>query len=182
MDIRVLVAVASKHGATERIAQRVGHALSQALGARGLCVELDVCTVDRVRFLDRFDAVVVGSAVYAGHWLGPATRFVEANREVLRDRPVWLFSSRPIGDPLRPAEESAAPRKLAEAIGALDHRVFGGTPDRASLSLAERAIAKALGAPEGDFRDWEAVDAWAGDIACELAALRQQAAGSVYAG
>ena len=36
------------------------------------------------------------------------------------------------------------------------------------LNLAEKLIVKALKAPAGDFRDWEAIIPWAQSIAAEL--------------
>jgi menaquinone-dependent protoporphyrinogen oxidase len=57
--------------------------------------------------------------------------------------------------------------KLVQARG---HRVFAGRLERASLGFGERAAAKAVHAPEGDSRDWDAVDAFAGEIAAELSA------------
>ena len=65
-------------------------------------------------------------------------------------------------------------QELTSAVHARDHRVFAGALDRetvsgSSLGLAERFIAKRF-VPEGDFRDWPAIDAWADDIARELTA------------
>jgi hypothetical protein len=36
------------------------------------------------------------------------------------------------------------------------------------MTTAERMIAKALRAPVGDFRNWEAIMAWAANIAMDL--------------
>ena len=56
---------------------------------------------------------MIGSAAYYGRWLKEATRFVRRERESLVGRPVWLFSSGPVGsetlkkdgtDPLKAAE------------------------------------------------------------------------------
>lgn len=60
---------------------------------------------------------------------------------------------------------------MIEATGAIEHRVFAGKLDKATLTLRERAIVAALRAPEGDFRDWRAIDAFAGEIAEHLDAL-----------
>jgi menaquinone-dependent protoporphyrinogen IX oxidase len=44
-----------------------------------------------------YDAAVIGSAAYYFHWMKPATEFVCRNRDTLTSRPVWLFSSGPLG-------------------------------------------------------------------------------------
>src|SRR5207342_299308 len=88
---RVLVVYASRHGSTAGIAERIG----EALGAKGL----DVTVADAKDRPDPvpFDAYVIGSAVYMGQWEKDATSFVERHESVLATRPVWLFSSGPVG-------------------------------------------------------------------------------------
>ena len=87
---RVLVAYGTKHGATAEIAQ----AIARALSAAGL--EVDVQRARRVRSLERYRAVVLGSAVYAGRWRRDALRLLQ--RSELGEREVWLFSSGPVGE------------------------------------------------------------------------------------
>lgn len=121
---------------------------------------------------------MVGSAVFAGHWMEEATEFVRQHRSVLASRPVWLFSSGPIGA-MAKKHEPADPKgiaKLKRAIGPRDHRVFFGAwdrgkLDRGTLGLAERIVAKRF-LPEGDWRDWREIEAWATDIALALTAPR----------
>jgi len=83
----VLVAVASKHGATQEIAEAIGRVLAE----RG--VGADVMRVDDVTDATGYEAVVLGSAVYMGNWLEPARRFVEDHADELAAQPTWLFSS-----------------------------------------------------------------------------------------
>ena len=66
----VLVAVASRHGATHEIAEAVG----RGLPAAGIANE--VRSVEDVDDLDAYAAIVLGSAVYVGSWLDDAKRFV----------------------------------------------------------------------------------------------------------
>lgn len=160
--MRVLVTAASKHGATAEIADRI----AEVLGRRGL--DVAVAPPDRVEDPRDFDALVVGSAVYAGHWLAPARDLVERIGGTLGAMPVWLFSSGPIGDPPKPDEEPIDVADGMEALGARGHVLFAGRLDKSLLGFGERAIVTALRAPEGDFRDWTAIEAWAGSIATEL--------------
>ena len=103
--MRMLVAYASRHGATQGIAERIARTLEED----GL--DVTVCPVDRVGAVNDYDAFVIGSAAYYGRWLKEATHFVRRERETLADRPVWLFSSGPVGskptdgtDPVKAAE------------------------------------------------------------------------------
>ena len=159
----VLVTSASKHGATAEIAE----AIAGTLREEGL--ETEVLPVDEVETLGDYEAFVVGSAVYMGHWLEPARTFVETHAHRLRARPTWLFSSGPIGDPPRPRTEDAVDvsREL-ESSGAEEHRLLGGKIDKSQLGFAERAVLRAVGAAEGDYRDWDEVEAWARGIAKAL--------------
>lgn len=166
--MRVLVSAASRHGATAEMAGRIGAALQRALVQGDSGAEVVVRPAAQVESLDGYDAHVFGSAVYMGHWLGPAKDLVQKHAAVLRERPVWLFSSGPVGDPPKPDEIPADAPALIEATGARDHVVFAGVLDRARLSLPERAMMKAFRAPYGDFRDWGAIEAWAAGIAGAL--------------
>jgi menaquinone-dependent protoporphyrinogen oxidase len=158
----VLVSAASKHGATAEIAEAIGRVLAE----RGLAV--DVRPAQNVTLVDGYDAVVLGSAVYVGHWLEAARTLVEAEAAILAARPVWLFSSGPVGDPPKPAEEPVDVAEIIRATGARDHRVFAGKIDKGRLGFGERAMVLALRAPVGDFRDWPAIEGWAGGIADAL--------------
>jgi menaquinone-dependent protoporphyrinogen oxidase len=60
---------------------------------------------EQVDEVEGYDAVVLGSAVYAGHRLKPARKLVDRCGAALAARPVWLFSSGPVGDPPKPEED-----------------------------------------------------------------------------
>ena len=59
--------------------------------------------------------------------------------------------------------------ELRETLEPRDHRLFYGVLTSDALGFGERMVVKAVKAPEGDFRDWEEIQAWAGAIAAELA-------------
>lgn len=160
--MKVLVTVASRHRATAEI----GSAIRDALAEEGL--EAVLSAPDDVGSIDGFDAVVVGSAISEGRSLKPARDFVEANAEALRARPVWIFSSGPLGEPQAPEGDPAGAAPMAEATGARGHKVFGGRLDKKGLSLVERAMVKAVHAPEGDYRPWDEIRQWSSEIAQAL--------------
>ena len=159
----VVVAYASKHGSTQGIAERIAEQLRQ-LGKAA-----EARPVGTVEDPESYEALVIGSAIYYGSWLKEATEWVRRNQAVLAERPVWLFSVGPLGADFMDTEQQ--PKESAEfqqSIGPRDQRIFFGALDPSRLSFAERMMAKALRAPEGDFRDWEAIEAWAERIAGDL--------------
>jgi len=162
--MRVLVTAASRHGATHEIAS----AIAAGLERRG--IEADARHAEDLADLGGYDAYVIGSAVYVGRWLASARDLVEAHGGTLAARPVWMFSSGPLGPPetLKPEGDPVDAEDIVQATGAVDHRVFAGRLDKDLLGLGEKAVVVAVRAPEGDFRDWEAIDGWTGEIAEQL--------------
>ena len=171
--MKVLVSAASKHGATAEVAEEIGTALRGALlnergGIGSGEVTVDVLPAERVNSVEDYDVVVLGSAVYAGHWLEGAREFSERHADALAERPTWLFSVGPVGEPPKPEEDPVDVGPILEATKAREHRIFAGKLDRRALGFAEKAIVLALRAPEGDFRDWEDIREWALGIAAEV--------------
>lgn len=161
--MKVLVAAASRHGATHEIAAAIG----QGLQEHGLVA--DVHDIADLTGVGDADACVLGSAVYVGRWLNPAREFVQANTEVLSATPTWLFSSGPLGDPLKPDEEQAVDvAELVKTTNAREHRLFAGALDRDKLGFGERAVVRAVRVADGDFRNWDEIGTWAGEIAAAL--------------
>jgi menaquinone-dependent protoporphyrinogen oxidase len=160
--MNVLVTAASKHEATSEIAG----VITEALGTRGIHAEL--MPIDGVPSLDGYDAVIVGSAVYAGRWMKVAKEFVKDHAAELATRRVWLFSSGPVGEPLMPIEEAPDAAKMVALSNAIEHHTFSGRLVRDGLSVPERAMVRAFHAQEGDFRDWDEIEAWAEAIARDL--------------
>jgi menaquinone-dependent protoporphyrinogen oxidase len=176
--MKVLVAYATRHGATRGIAERI----AQTLERRGLEVVLQ--PIKDVRDINSFDGFVIGSAAYMGHWLSEATRFVRGHRSALENRSVWLFSSGPVGTETVDAQgrdviDASTPAEFAEFADLLprDERVFFGAfdPEAEPIGMWERlgapflrmpAVREAL--PAGDFRDWAAIEEWAERIAQDV--------------
>jgi len=167
MDTKVLVAYASKHGATAEIAEKIGQALREA----GL--ETEVLPADRVSDLSPYKAVILGSAMYVGRWQKEASKFLEKNEQALAERPVWIFSSGPTGegDPVELSSGWIFPKGLqaiADRIKPRDIAIFHGSLNMDKLGFLEKQMIKGVKAPVGDFRDWEAITAWATGIADAL--------------
>ena len=165
MEKNILVTYASKYGATKEIAQEIAEALCQA----GLHV--DVAPIRNVRDLALYKAVILGSAVYMGKWPKQAVQFLQSNMKTLANKAVWLFSSGPTGegDPLELVEGQRLPAVLQPVVDRIQPRdiaVFHGyiNPDKINF-IETWAIKSLVKKPFGDFRDWDAITAWATSIA-----------------
>jgi menaquinone-dependent protoporphyrinogen oxidase len=163
MDNRVLIAYATKHGATAEIAEQISQVIHEA-GLSG-----DVMPIDRVNNLTAYKAVVLGSAVYIGQWRKEAAKFLETNEKQLAKLPVWLFSSGPTGEGdavelMKGWRFPEALQAIADRIKPRDIAVFHGVLDTQKLNLAERVVIKGVKAPVGDFRDEDVISAWANGI------------------
>jgi menaquinone-dependent protoporphyrinogen oxidase len=181
MSKQVLVAYASKYGGTAEIAQKIG----QVLSGEGL--QAVVLPAAGIRDLSAYEAVILGSAVYIGRWRKEAVKFLESNEKSLAERAVWLFSSGPTGEgaALELTEGWRFPSALqpiADRIQPRDTTLFKGVVKPERLNPIERWLFKNVRASLGDFRDWEAVTAWAKGIAGEIKAQRAAAGGSPQAG
>jgi menaquinone-dependent protoporphyrinogen oxidase len=174
--MNVLVAYATRHGSTAGIAERIAAVLS------GEGHTAQAVSVEDAGPVEDYDAVVLGSAAYMFHWLKPALTYAHRHREALAQRPVWLFSSGPLGVEEVDAvgnnvREGARPREFDELVRTLSprgERVFFGAfdPAQKAVGLGER-VTRAMPAardllPEGDFRDWDDIEAWARKISAEL--------------
>jgi menaquinone-dependent protoporphyrinogen oxidase len=159
----ILIIAASKHGSTREIADTIGKELQQ----NGHQTEL--YDAKQAPALTGYEAVIIGSAIYMGSWLSEARDYVADNQAALANLPVWLFSSGPLGaENPQPTEPPIKIEELMTQTNARDHQIFVGKLDKSSLGMAEKLIAKAVKAPYGDFRDWSAIRAWAGEIAAAL--------------
>jgi menaquinone-dependent protoporphyrinogen oxidase len=111
---------------------------------------------------------VIGSAVYIGRWLKPARELVARLGPELGSRPVWIFSSGPVGNPPKPSDDPVDAATAVAATGAREHRVFAGHVNKDVLGFAERAMVRTFRTAVDDFRDWEEIRGWAGDIDAQL--------------
>ena len=169
--LRVLVAYASRAGSTKGIAEFIGEKL------RENGTQVDVSDVGSASDLDKYDAFVIGSALYMFHWMKEANQFVSKNQQILSSKPVWIFSSGPTGTnptdkkgrDLRAVSGPKEIDELRESINPRDHHVFFGAfyPDRVKGATGwfGRFVPKE---DQGDFRNWSEIEAWTNNIADTL--------------
>jgi menaquinone-dependent protoporphyrinogen oxidase len=153
----ILIAYATKHGSTREVADSLADALREH--------DLEVTTLPaaQVNDLSPYDAVVIGGSLYTGRWHPDALDFLKRHRGALETLPVAVFAMGP---------RTMAPKDVAQSRGQLDRAlakatgvdpfavtIFGGVLDPRKLRFPFNRM------PASDARDWDAVHAWAGDVA-----------------
>ena len=161
MEKRVLVTYASKYGSTGGVTDAIGKELcSKDVGA-------DVVLIKNASNVGLYQGVVIGSAIYMGKWMSEAADFVKKNRDILRQVPVAYFLV--CMTLSQPTEKNRAEvlsymdpiLKAVPEIKPVGIGTFAGAMDYSNLSWLNKKILKSKGTPEGDFRDWNAIRAWA---------------------
>jgi menaquinone-dependent protoporphyrinogen oxidase len=165
--MNILVTAASHHGATYEIAETIGRVLHE----RGF--DSTISRPEQVDGVAGYDAVVIGSAIYSGHWLEPANDFARRFAHELAQRPVWLFSSGPVGDPRRKLVQkmTADPVELPTVLAqthAREHRILAGRLAGDHLGRAQRLSLLIFRGFQGDWRDWAEIERYASAIADAL--------------
>lgn len=161
---RLLIAYGSRCGSTGGVAEAIGQVLSTAGAA------VDVRLVKDVTDLSPYQGVIVGSAIRMGKWLPEAVEFVKTHQATLSRLPVGYFAVC-----LTMKDDTVENRRKAMGfldpvckqfpqVKPLDIGLFAGTVDYSKLSFAYSLILKVKGAPEGDFRNWEAIRTWAAGV------------------
>ncbi len=171
MHAAVLVTYASRYGSTAEVAEGIARELGASYG----CV--DVAPVQRVRDLRPYRAVVLGSAVRSQRWLPEALAFLSAERASLRLR---LFACFSVCGLLRwnTSEHQALAKQpfqqarlLVPEIRPLSVEAFAGRVPNGTSGNGQRLIAGQTVLEPGDWREWDAIRAWAQKVAGLLQAL-----------
>jgi menaquinone-dependent protoporphyrinogen oxidase len=161
--MNVLVIVGSKHGSTREIAAAITEQLTKS-GQHATIVNADNPPSD----LAQYDAFVIGSALYMGHWTKEARHFIDEHATLLATKPIWLFSSGPLGEQSGPVKTDAHMQKFIEVVKPIGHTIFAGAMDKSDLNIVERATMRAVHAPYGDYRPWDEIHAWTDEIISSL--------------
>ena len=166
----LVVAASSRHGGTCEIADRLASTLQVDLPLGWTVTRPDLSDL---RVFDNADAVVLGSAIYYGHWMRSAAHALR----YLEDAPLsdlWLFSTGPVSDVESENAQVISADAMVASGQAIEHQVFGGRLDTSQLSWLERTVVKAVHAIPGDHRDWDQVDDWAHHIAQQLSVVSSE--------
>lgn len=162
MATNVLIAVSSRHGETREIGERI----AQVLRTNGLDVTVE--NAEEVLSVSPYGAIIFGGAVYSGGWLPQAIQFIKRYPKIAKFRKVFAFSAGPLGSDRVPVETGPiqALQQAAE-LGAVEHKVFTGELNQGAVTNEELSIG-ATSKPDGDYRDWSEIEAWAQHIADAL--------------
>lgn len=165
--MKALVVYGTKTGCTTDIAAQIGETLVR----QGFSAE--VARAAEAGGAVGYDAVIVGSGIRAGQWHSEVKSWLESNAEELKPKPVAFFHCcLSMAEPGKETEVVAYADPIIETTGVhpVDVGAFAGWNQPRSFSFVERTIMKLMKAPEGDFRDMEAVAAWTSAVAPRLAA------------
>ncbi len=161
MKGKILVAYATRSGSTAGVAAAVAKALS------GTGLEVDLCAIDEVRDISIYGAAVIGAPIHVGRWVSEARYFLDANAAELRYIPVACFATcmsivRKAGPDGKPPQVWL--RAVKRVVEPVDSAVFSGAFDRSKEAWHWRVLTKLVGVPQGDFRDYDKINAWAARV------------------
>jgi menaquinone-dependent protoporphyrinogen oxidase len=163
LSAQILVAYATRHGSTQEVAEAVAATLRE----RGLDVELQ--SVRKVRSVEKYQAVVLGTALYMFRLHKDARRFLVRHRVTLAERPVAIFALGPINDEEKEWQGVRAQfdKELAKFpwLVPAAKEVFGGKFDPAKLWFPYNLVPALKRLPASDIRDWKAIHDWASGVA-----------------
>ena len=161
MGAKILVAYATRNGSTAEIAQAIGKELTTAGHTA------DVAEIKTVFTLEGYTAAVFGGPLYMGSIDSAVSKFIENNREQLQKLPVAAFVVGLAPKNPDPGASEAAMAALKKSLGPVtpvSSALFAGKLDPAKLSFIQRKMTELVKSPLGDFRDWNAIAAWAREL------------------
>ncbi|KAA3618315.1 MAG: hypothetical protein D8M58_20650 [Calditrichaeota bacterium] len=167
-NYKILIAYASEFESTAEVAI----AISKVFCARGHFVETK--WIKNIHSIQKYDAVILGSAIQYDKWMPEAEKFVQLNQKKLREIPVaYFFTCLTLSEKSKKTEKTAS--KYAEKLMAIDPLVnplsigqFAGVLDYDKMSLFKKLMFKTIslvtGVQEGDYRNWNIIDGWANNV------------------
>lgn len=171
MNEKVLICYGTRYGSAGEIAENIGEILRN----RGATVEVVNLKKEKVKNLEKFDVVIIGSGIQMGKWTKEPLKFLKKNRETLSRKKIALYVS---------CMSAAEQEKCTQAridyldtviasfpeIEPVSMGLFGGLLDPSRGNFMTKKIMQALMTefteegeefPERvDLRDWEQIRIW----------------------
>lgn len=170
--MNVLIGYASAHGSTAEVAQFIGSVLKEK-GFTATAAE-----VAHIQSVEGYDAFVLGSAIHGGMWLTAMSQFLTRFENQLAEKPVFFFITciRVLEEGgYQHAIEEYVNHTMLEKIGARELTAFAGRLEMNAVDWQERWTLAARydglqppGSYNNDFRNWDAIRAWAEKVAGQL--------------
>ncbi|MFA5836828.1 MAG: flavodoxin domain-containing protein [Bellilinea sp.] len=165
MDKKILVTYATYYGTTREVAEAVAKTIKE----HGY--EVDVISAREARDVSCYGAVIVGSAIRGGKIHDDVLHFLEDHEAELSQVPVAYFVCCMTMHDDSPDSRYMAEGYLAEVFNKISKvkpisvGYFGGVLELKRLDWLARLVVKALRAPEGDYRNWDAIIHWSEEVA-----------------
>ncbi len=170
--MKILVAYATTHGSTAEIAKFIGQILAEH------DAQVTVEAVENITSVTDYDAFVIGTPIYGGMWLTQMSHFLDTFEAELARKPVyfWISCIRVLEqDGYQHALDNYIHKPTLEKIGVKTVAVFAGKLKLDAIDWNERWTLSAKydgsvlpGTRDDDFRDWNAIRAWASKVRDEL--------------
>jgi menaquinone-dependent protoporphyrinogen oxidase len=172
MSRKILVTYASRAGSTAEVAEAIGKTLID----KG--VQVDVMSMNNVKDISSYQAVVAGSAIHKSRWLPEAVEFIKVHQAELSQKTFAIFTVCITLGMLNGFVDRSSVKKWVAPVRALVKPMvegyFAGRLDFSNLPLNMDTlllrIMVALGFfPRGDHRNWDAIHIWARSLKSVLA-------------
>lgn len=169
----VLIAYATKYGATKEIAEKMAGILEEELS-------VSLAPASEVKSIQSYDAVIIGSSVYHDNWLHDAEELLESFQDQLASKDVWLFSDG-ISAEIQGQHKidnwlPDALKTLAEHINLKQATLFAGKVDANLMNTDDWLVNPDLRDLSEDYRDWNTIETWTRAISQELLAAQKATA------
>ena len=172
MNTKVLICYGTRYGSAGEIAEKIGETLEN----RTAMVEVVNLKKGKVKDLESFDLIIIGSGIQMGRWTKEPLKFLKKNREILSRKKVALFVS--CMSATKPETCNQGRRDYLDKIiadfpeivpiamglfGGLIDPSRGGRMTKGLMSALLKEFAKEDEEPPEyvDLRDWDQIRIWA---------------------
>lgn len=164
MHCNILIAYASRYESTKEIADFIGHQLASHKEFK-----VTVVDADSVECLAPYQAVIIGSPIYADDWLPSARELIMKHERELAHKELWLFSTGYVEKDVAPHwEVSESLKEAVASLNPVDNVTFAGRFDSDRMELDEWCLHRELRDKHMDLRDWGRIKQWCDGIAKKL--------------